>query len=103
MRAIREMAGSHLHLLGEIACALGLAVMVGVTADPEPPLFASALVPPDDGKPTAAAPAGQAPELVAALGSLTVLECQPLVRGQPRAAAAVVTMDARVDVDIPAA
>ena len=89
MRAIREMAGSHLHLLGEIACALGLAVMVGVTADPEPPLFASALVPPDDGKPTVAAPAEQ--------------PRQPLVRGQPRAAAAVVTMDARVDVDIPAA
>ena len=83
------MAGSHLHLLGEIACALGLAVMVGVTADPEPPLFASALVPPADGIPTVAAPAGQ--------------PRQPLVRGQPRAAAAVVTMDARVDVDIPAA
>ena len=62
------MARRHLHLLGENACALGRAVVVGVTADPEPPLFASVPHPPPADTPMAAAPVGEPPELVEALG-----------------------------------
>ena len=62
------MARRHLHLLGENACALGRAAVVGVTADPEPPPVASAPHPPAAGTPMAAAPVGEPPELVEVLG-----------------------------------